>query len=160
MLLHRVVDDVVSCGHTRTLEGGSYEWGCEDSGRRRLECGHRGPRKSVGKASENNRYGQAGGEPLRERHGTRGRAGQDSRVPGGPRRQSLGPRLSDTHGLVSSRFRNPVRERSCVGQSHSPHHGLDSAQDSPAKEIQSSSTLTPECRARLFRMLDIVVALI
>ena len=52
----------------RTLEDGSYEWGCEDCGRRHLEQAHRGPRKSVCKACQKKRYRKSGGEGLRERN--------------------------------------------------------------------------------------------
>ena len=52
----------------RTFRDGSYEWGCEDCGRRHLERAHRGPRRSVCKAYQNKRYRKSGGEGLRERN--------------------------------------------------------------------------------------------
>ena len=63
----------------RTPGDGSYEWGCEDCGRRHLEWAHRGPRKSVCKACQNKRYRRAGGEGLRERNRERMRQGRQGK---------------------------------------------------------------------------------
>ena len=89
----------------RTLGDGSYEWGCEDCGRRHLEQAHRGPRKSVCKACQNKRYRKSGGEGLRERmrlqrHGT-GRGILRAELTGG----TAGMR-SETGSPMAGRFDN------------------------------------------------------
>ena len=104
---------------------GRYAWRCEDCGRPRLEMAHRGPRKSVCKACQNNRYRRLGGDALRERNRYRmrlrrtrpGRAGQEGTIAGPEQRcfppSALGPTCGRA-GLVHCRqasLRRPASSR-------------------------------------------------
>ena len=136
----------------RTLKDSSYEWGCEDCGKRRLERAHRGLRE---RNRERMRQGRR-----RNRRGTGGGAGADCRIPAGPGIQSPGPPLSDSNGMASPDPPTPCRNLAALAIPASRAAVLIRPRTHRPRRVSSSSTLRPWCGGTPYRMRDRVVAVL